>query len=121
MKTLKGIVGGGVLGAGWGAVSSLTNAAVSPVGVGASLIANAGWAWAGVAVAAGWLVGARARGAVAGVLALIAMTTAYYGMDSVLRQEPFASYWYEMRVWCSRAWTSGRPSVPWAGASGAPE
>lgn len=114
MKTLKSMLGGVVLGAGWGAVSSLTNDVSSPYGtIGsrmvdtgwawaaevASLIANAGWAWAGVAVAAGWLVGARARGAADGVLALIAMTTAYYGMDSVLRQEPFASYWYEMRVW----------------------
>jgi hypothetical protein len=27
------------------------------------------------------------------------MTTAYYGMDSVLREESFSSYWYEMRVW----------------------
>jgi hypothetical protein len=88
-----------VLGAGLGALSSLTNAAVSPVGVAASLIVNAGWAWAGVAVAAGALIGKRVLGAVAGVLALIAMTTAYYGTDSVLRHEAFAMYWPEMRVW----------------------
>ncbi len=62
-------------------------------------MANAGWAWAGVAVVAGWLVGTSTRGAASGVLALLAMTTAYYGMDSIFRQEPFASYWYEMRVW----------------------
>lgn len=103
-----------MLGAGWGALSSLTNDVSSPYGtIGsrivdsgwawaaevASLIANAGWTWAGMAVAAGWLVGGSARGAAAGVLALIAMSTAYYGMDSVLLQEPFVSYWYEMRVW----------------------
>jgi hypothetical protein len=29
----------------------------------------------------------------AGVSALLAMTTAYYGMDSVLREESFSSYW----------------------------
>jgi hypothetical protein len=44
------------------------------------------------------LADARARGAVAGVLALVAATTAYYGMDSILRQEPFA--WYR-RAKCS--------------------
>lgn len=33
------------------------------------------------------------------MLALLATTTAYYVLDSVLRQESFASYWYEMRVW----------------------
>jgi len=118
-----------LLGAGWGAVSSLTNDVSSPYGmIGsqmvdtgwawaaevASLIANAGWAWAGIAVAAGWLVGARARGAVAGVVALIAMTTAYYGMDSVLLREPFALYWYEMRVW----WLASLVFGPILGAVG---
>ncbi len=88
-----------VLGAMWGGLSSFTNADASPFGAAASLVVNAGWAWAGVAVAAGWLLGTSARGAAAGVLALFAMTTAYYGMDSVLRDEPFGSYWYEMRRW----------------------
>jgi len=88
-----------MLGAGWGTLSSFTNADVSPFGVAASLLVNAGWAWAGVAVAAGWLVGTAARGAAAGVLALFAMTTAYYGMDSILHHVPFGSDWYEMLVW----------------------
>jgi hypothetical protein len=33
------------------------------------------------------------------MLALLATTTSYYIVDSILRQESFASYWYEMRVW----------------------
>lgn len=103
METLKRVGGGIVLGAGWGAVSSLTNAADSPAGRVASLIANAGWAWAAVAVAAGWLAGTFVRGAVAGALALVAATAAYYGTDAALRQEPFASYRDEMRAW----WLAG--------------
>ncbi len=108
------LVGVLALGAGFGAVSSLSNALASPfTPVGgriadtgwaraaqiASLLLDAGWAWAGLAVAVGWLAGSRARGAVAGVLALISATTAYYGMDSVLRQEPFALYQSEMLFW----------------------
>ena len=93
------MIAGLVLGAAWGALSSFTNAEAKPFGVAAALVVNAGWAWAGVAVAAGWVVGTAARGAAAGVLALLAMTTAYYGMDSIFRHEPFGSYWYEMRVW----------------------
>ncbi len=93
------MVAGLVLGAIWGALSSFTNADASPFGDAASLVVTAGWAWAGVAVVAGWLVGSSTRGAASGVLALLAMTTAYYGMDSIFRREPFALYWYEMRVW----------------------
>lgn len=73
-----------MLGAVWGALSSFTNAEASPFGVAVAVVVNAGWAWAGVAVAAGWVVRTVVRGAAAGVLALIAMTTAYYGMDSIL-------------------------------------
>ena len=91
------------LGACWGALSSLTNAAASPVGVAASLIVNSGWAWAGVAVAAGALARGRLLGAGAGVLALLAMTTAYYGTDSVLRGEPFAMYLAELQLWAVAA------------------
>ena len=80
-------------------MSSLTNASAAPVAAAASIVVNAGWAWAGVAVAAGALAGTRGRGAVAGVLTLIATTTAYYGADAVLRHEPFGMYWPEMRVW----------------------
>ena len=54
----------------------------------ASLILDAGWAWAATAVLAGWLVSRQVRpasglgrGAVAGGLALVCATTAYYGVD----------------------------------------
>ena len=115
MTTVARITAGVVLGAAWGALSSFTNAATSPSGSVASLIANAGFAWAGVAVAAGALVGHRRRAAVAGVLVLIAMTTAYYGLDSVLRSEPFGWYWPEMRVW----WLLSLPLGSVLGAVGA--
>jgi hypothetical protein len=55
----------------------------------ASLILDAGWAWAAQAVLVGWLASRHARrpvagmlrGAVAGGLALVVATTVYYGMD----------------------------------------
>jgi hypothetical protein len=65
----------------------------------ASLLLGVGWAWAGLAVAAGWLAGACARGAIAGVLALIATTAAYYCMDSALRREALDLYLGEMLRW----------------------
>ncbi|MET8118396.1 DUF6518 family protein [Micromonospora sp. NPDC005189] len=56
----------------------------------ASLVLDAGWAWAAVAVLAGWLVSRRmgpaagmVRGAAAGALALVFATTVYYGMDVI--------------------------------------
>jgi hypothetical protein len=56
----------------------------------ASLILDAGWAWAAVAVLAGWLVSRHVgfglgtfRGVVAGGLALVFATAAYYGMDVI--------------------------------------
>ncbi|WP_406037426.1 DUF6518 family protein [Micromonospora sp. NBC_00898] len=54
----------------------------------ASLVLDAGWAWAATAALVGWLVSRHTRpaagllrGAVAGGLALVFATTAYYGMD----------------------------------------
>ena len=98
-------------GLGFGAATSLINDVSSPyrmIGsrIGdtgwrwaaevASKLLDSGWAWAGLAIAAGWLAGTGTRGAVAGVLALLAATTAYYVMDSVLLEEPLASQWGEM-------------------------
>ena len=88
-----------VLGAALGVISSLTNASALPAARFAGYVVNSGWVWAAVAVAAGWHLGTPKRGAVAGVLALFTTTTAYYGLESVLRHESFALYWYEMRVW----------------------
>jgi hypothetical protein len=95
----KGFVEAVALGVALGTISSLTNALDGPTARFASYLVNSGWVWAAVAVAAGWRLRTRGRGAVAGMLALLATTTAYYVLDSVLRQESFASYWYEMRVW----------------------
>jgi hypothetical protein len=56
----------------------------------ASLILDAGWAWAATAVLVGWLVSRQTRpvsgilrGALAGGLALVFATAAYYGADLV--------------------------------------
>ena len=67
-------------------------------------------------MAAGWLVGASARGAAAAVSTLLAATTAYYGMDSVLRQETPAVYWNEMLRWWSTSVVLG-PALGVVGAS----
>ena len=119
------------VGGGFGAATSLINDVSSPygsigsrlVGTGwawatevASLLVDQGWAWAGLAVAMGWLAGAGARGAVAGVLALLAATTSYYGTDSVLREETFAMYWGEMLQWW---WPASVVLGPPLGAAGA--
>jgi hypothetical protein len=103
MAVIKGVAGGLALGAVVGVLSSLANAASSPVGVAASLVLNAGWAWAAVPVAAGWCAGTWRAGAVAGVLALAVTTTAYYVTDSFLRHEPIGMYRHEMRYW----WLAG--------------
>jgi hypothetical protein len=94
---MKIMVGGLAVGVGFGAVTSLVNALSSPYGelgmpltgtVGAkaaevlSLLMDAGWSWAALAVAMGWLAGTRARGALVGALALIGATVAYYVTDA---------------------------------------
>jgi hypothetical protein len=94
---MKIMVGGLAVGVGFGAVTSLVNALSSPYGelgmpltgtVWAkaaevlSLLMDAGWSWAALAVAMGWLAGTRARGALVGALALIGATVAYYVTDA---------------------------------------
>jgi hypothetical protein len=86
-------------GAGFGAATSLVNALSSPYSpLGApltgtvwggaakvlSLLMDAGWAWAALAVAMGWLAGAWVRGAVVGALALMAATVAYVWTAAVI-------------------------------------
>ncbi|MFJ2897447.1 hypothetical protein ACIO87_21485 [Streptomyces sp. NPDC087218] len=96
-------------GAGFGAVTSLVNALSSPyTEIGAplkgtpggktakvlSLLLDAGWAWAALAVAAGLLAGTLLRGALAGTLSLIAATAAYYLTDAyVADAESAMAYW----------------------------
>ncbi len=123
MKLGSGVVALAV-GAGFGAATSLINDLSSPYGmigsrIGdtgwrwaaevASHLLDAGWAWAGLAIAAGWLAGASARGAVAAILSLLAATTAYYGMDSVLLEETFAGYWHETRFFWLASVVLGSP------------
>ncbi|MEU6206837.1 hypothetical protein ABZ814_24995 [Micromonospora musae] len=100
------VVSGPVVGMSLGAVDSVVNHV--PVWLGevgtaradrggwsqvaefASLVLDAGWAWAATAVLVGWLVSRHThpvagvlRGAAAGGLALVFATTAYYGMDAL--------------------------------------
>jgi hypothetical protein len=108
------------LGVGFGAATSLSNAAVSPSSPDSlarvpSLILDSGWAWAGVAVLAGWLAGRPARAAVAGAVALLGGAAAYYGIDSVVRDEPLAGYGPELVRW----WLAGLFLGPLLGGVGA--
>ncbi|MFE1406043.1 hypothetical protein ACFW5D_20730 [Streptomyces sp. NPDC058770] len=94
MKIMVGALAAGV---GFGAATSLINALSSPYAeLGAplvgtvwadaakllSLLVDAGWSWAALAVAMGWLAGTPVRGASAGALALFAATGAYYATDA---------------------------------------
>ncbi len=86
----------------------------------ASLILDAGWAWAAVAVLAGWLSGRDSRpatgmlrGAVAGGLALVFATAAYYGADAVIDGD----VWWGM---ATQYWLIGSVLLgPALGAAGA--
>ncbi|MFB7526818.1 hypothetical protein ACFC0C_00855 [Streptomyces sp. NPDC056178] len=110
-----------VAGAGFGAATSLINALSSPYGeLGAplrgtvwagaakvlSLLVDAGWSWAALAVAVGWLAGTPVRGALVGALALIAATGAYYVTDA------FASG--PKRRWSGGGWQQCRSGWSWA-------
>ncbi|MEJ8646313.1 hypothetical protein WKI68_43790 [Streptomyces sp. MS1.HAVA.3] len=110
MKIITGVA----IGAAFGAATSLANALSSPysplgapitgtVWAGAakvlSLLMDSGWAWAALAVAAGWLARTWARGIPAGALALMAATAAYYVMDASVRDEPLAWYESELVLW----------------------
>ncbi|WP_433256108.1 hypothetical protein ACQPYK_16425 [Streptosporangium sp. CA-135522] len=74
-----------------------------------SVLLDSGWAWAGLAVLAGSLatrarqrgLGARtpARGAVAGVVALLAATAAYYAVDTVVHGVSLGSYGLDTVYW----------------------
>ncbi|OKI56187.1 hypothetical protein A6A27_30580 [Micromonospora sp. CB01531] len=86
----------------------------------ASLVLDAGWAWAATAVLVGWLVSWHTRpvagllrGAVAGGFTLAFATTAYYGMDVLFDGGP----WWGM---ATRYWLIGSVVVgPALGVAGA--
>ncbi|WP_369776380.1 hypothetical protein [Streptomyces sp. R33] len=111
---LRGIAAG----VGFGAATSLMNALSSPyvalgvplagtVWAGAakvlSLLMDSGWSWAALAVAVGWRVGARAQGALAGAVSLIAATGAYYVTDAFVLGDPLSFYAMDMIRW----WAAG--------------
>ncbi|MEV8456682.1 hypothetical protein AB0467_29270 [Streptomyces sp. NPDC052095] len=112
------------IGAGFGAATSLVNALSSPyTDIGApitgtlwggatkvlSLLMDAGWAWAALAVAVGWLAGTPVRGALTGALALFAATWAYYVTDAAV-----ADAETDMVTW----WVAGLPLGLLLGAVG---
>ncbi|MBL7253069.1 DUF6518 family protein [Paractinoplanes lichenicola] len=73
----------------------------------ASLILDAGWVWAALAVLAGWLASRRVQpvaglawGAAAGGLSLLCATAAYYGTDLLFDG---GSWW----GWVTRYWLIG--------------
>jgi hypothetical protein len=104
VKLMRTGLGACALGSGFGAATALSNGFDSQVEPDsfarvASLVLDAGWAWAGLAVVAGWLAATPARGSVAGVLALLAATTVYYGTDSIIGDDPLAWYWPELTRW----------------------
>lgn len=77
--------------------SPVADTGLEPIARVASLILDSGWAWAGLAVAIGWLINLPVRGAVAALVALLAATAAYLLMDHVLRDQPLALD--ELRYW----------------------
>jgi hypothetical protein len=110
------------VGAGFGAATSLVNAlsdSYADLGSRAyttsgwsvaeimSVLLDSGWAWAGLAVAVGWLVTrgresrprALAQGGAAGALALLAATAAYSIVDTIRSGGQFPWYESESPVW----------------------
>ncbi|MFC5182489.1 hypothetical protein [Actinomadura harenae] len=126
------VVGFLVVGAAFGAATSLLNAwsghyadlssreatisGASPLEV-ASTLLDSGWAWAGMAVGVGWLFTRADRapgvelavGAAAGALALFAATAAYGAVDAV--REGGASDWLlaQSVVWWVASFVFGAP------------
>ncbi|GAA3137789.1 hypothetical protein GCM10010466_30860 [Planomonospora alba] len=131
---LAGIfVGAPAAGAGFGAATSLANAASHgyadleseayttsgwSIAEVVSVLLDSGWAWAGLAVAAGWSLGragadrpaAPARAAAAGALALLAATAAYSVAETLRSGGPLSS-WYmaEPLVWWVTSVVFGAP------------
>ena len=87
----------GLLG-GWLRSSGATAWAAGPVRV-LSLVLDSGWAWAGVAVLAGFLAATRLRAARDGAVVLVAATAAYFAADAGLRWESLADDGAEVLVW----------------------
>ena len=84
----------------------------------ASMLLNAGWVWAGLAVLGGWLLATPWRGAVAGVVSLISAVAAYYCYGLVLGDRVglgFSGLSAQVRLWLIMAVLAG-PLLGLAGA-----
>lgn len=125
-------------GAAFGAAVSLVNDVSSPTGaIGhllegtpaqtaarvATHVLGAGWAWAALAVVAGWTLRTARWAALAGALTAAAASTAYYAADAGLRDEALATYGGELVIWLLASAlacpllgavgaAAGRPGVP---------
>ncbi|WP_141579200.1 hypothetical protein [Actinomadura sp. WMMA1423] len=84
----------------------LADTSVAPALKVLSILLDAGWAWAALAVLMGWYASAgrgakRAalRGAARGALALLAASVAYFCADAPLRGESLSSHLIEMVLW----------------------
>lgn len=118
------VLGAVIAGAIFGALVSLVNAASSPfTSTGASLVGTAlalplqalsqvigiGWAWAALAVIAGWWARALVRSGAAGALALLGAVVTYYMGDSVLLDQPITDFAGELLLWSAAAVVIGAP------------
>lgn len=132
-RLAKVLVSALLIGTGFGAATSLVNAVshhyadlesriattsgASVIEI-MSVLLDSGWAWAGSAVAVGWLVtragesrpAALAQGAVAGALSLLAATAAYSVVETI-RSDGSLSSWYESEplVWWITSVIFGAP------------
>ncbi|MET9505599.1 hypothetical protein ABZY42_28400 [Streptomyces sp. NPDC006622] len=132
------MVGGLAAGSAFGSLTSFVNALSSPYAeLGTrftgtvwaktakvlSLLMDAGWCWAALAVGMGWLAGGRALGAATGALSLVAASAAYYATDAYFLGEPFALFAGETLMWSVTGLlfgsvlgavgaTVGRPGLP---------
>ncbi|MER5320657.1 hypothetical protein [Streptosporangium roseum] len=121
-----------VVGAGFGAATSLVNAlshSYADLGSRAyatggwsvaeimSVLLDSGWAWAGLAVAVGWLVtraresgpAALAQGGAAGALVLLAATAAYSVVDAIRSGGQVSWYESEPLLWWVASVVLGAP------------
>ncbi|ACZ84354.1 hypothetical protein [Streptosporangium roseum] len=120
------------VGAGFGAATSLVNALSNSyadlesrayttggwsIAEIMSVLLDSGWAWAGLAVAVGWLVtraresgpAALAQGGAAGALALLAATAAYSVVDAVRSGGQVSWYESEPLLWWVASVVLGAP------------
>jgi hypothetical protein len=82
-----------------------------------SILLDSGWAWAGLAIIAGLLAARRSpqttniplRGALAGMLALVAATTAYFASDTVFHDVAVDSYGLDIVFWWVASVLFGMP------------